>query len=88
MVVHEERRVRPQVRLLTPIKSPLSGPLFALPRAGILRRVVQIKAIEKDDLLPPGDLSVLDLEPLGIPSSKYVNIFMYIYIYLHIYVNK
>jgi len=34
------------------IKSPFSGPVFALELTGIRRLVVQIKAIEKDDLLP------------------------------------
>jgi len=36
----------------TRIKSPFSGPLFALALAGIRRRVVQIKANEKEDFLP------------------------------------
>jgi len=40
---------RPRLRV---VKSPCLGPGFALALAGIRRRVVQIKAIEKDDLIP------------------------------------
>ena len=40
------------VSLLSRIKSPFSGPRIVLVLTGIRRSVVQIKAIEKDDLIP------------------------------------
>ena len=40
------------ILLQSRIKSPLAGPSFVLARAGSRRRVVHIKAFEKDSLIP------------------------------------
>ena len=49
-----KHQVLQQVRLHRQrlLKSPFSAPWFALARAGIRQLVVEIKAIENDDLLP------------------------------------
>jgi len=55
-----ERRFEPALRACpvlddcpqSRITSPFSGPSFVLALAGIRWRVVQIKAIEKNDLIP------------------------------------
>jgi len=57
--------------ILQGIKSPFPGRRFALALAGIGRRVVHIKEIEKDDLVAPGrrEESFLKKDPLK-PSPQ------------------
>jgi hypothetical protein len=48
----EEVQRRPPVARLSRIKPPFSGPCLALARTGIRRFVVQIEAMDTDDLIP------------------------------------